>query len=445
MKAFADDYLRPIGIGAMLDVPTTVGGVRDGVLCHEHVGGPRRWTEDEQTFAVAVGNLVSLTLERDGRRHLEKQFRQAQKMEAVGQLAGGVAHDFNNILTAIQFNASLMQAVDDLPAEAAECARDIEHAVQRAAGLTRQLLTFSRKQVMQMRQLDLNRVVTEVSTMLRRIIGEDIVVDVRCTTDALPIRADPGMIEQVLVNLAVNARDAMTAGGTVFIETSAATVDDTSYARLSVRDTGTGMPSEVQARVFEPFFTTKPAGRGTGLGLAMVHGIVAQHRGFIDIDSVVGRGTTFSIYVPCVRTAAIEEITQPAPEPSGAPGSGGQMILVVEDEAGVRQLISTILTRAGYRVVVAEHGVAALAQWAAHKDTIALVLTDIVMPEGMTGVDLARAIHRDAPSCPIVFTSGYAPEAATREMELTEGENFLPKPLTAARLLSVVAHVLGPR
>lgn len=563
-REFADDYLRPLGIGAMLDVPTTVGGVRDGVLCHEHLGGRRRWTEDEKTFAVAVGNLVSLTLEREVRRQaedrfrelaetidevfwitdaqknhmlyvspaferiwgrscqslydspmswaesihpddrarvvhaaatqqttggydeqyrivrpdgavrwirdqafpvrdsggrvlrvvgvarditerydLEKQFRQAQKMEAVGQLAGGVAHDFNNILTAIQFNASLLESTDDLPAEAAECARDIEQAVQRAAGLTRQLLTFSRKQVMQMRHLDLNGIVTELTTMLRRIIGEDIVVDVQCTTDALPVRADPGMIEQVLMNLAVNARDAMPDGGTVSIETTAALVEGVPYARLSVRDTGTGMPAEVQARVFEPFFTTKGAGRGTGLGLAMVHGIVAQHHGFIEIDSVVGRGTTFRVYVPCVPAAALDDSASPSPEPLRPPATSGQRILVVEDEAGVRQLISTILTRAGYRVLVAEHGVAALAQWAAHKDTIALVLTDIVMPEGMTGADLAREIRRDSPSCPILFTSGYAPEAARQDVELREGVNFLPKPLTAARLLSVVARALS--
>lgn len=565
-KEFADDYLRPLGIGAMLDVPTTVGGVRDGVLCHEHLGGPRRWTEDEKTFAVAVGNLVSLTLEREVRRQaedrfrelaetiedvfwvmdaqkrqmlyvspaferiwgrpceslydlpmawaesihsddrarvvqaastdqttggfdleyriirpdgtvrwirdlafpvrdaggralrvvgvarditerheLEKQYRQSQKMEAVGQLAGGVAHDFNNILTAIQFNASLLQSTDDLPAEAAECARDIEQAVQRAAGLTRQLLTFSRKQVMQMRHLDLNTVVTELSTMLRRIIGEDIVIDVQCTTDELPIRADPGMIEQVLMNLAVNARDGMPAGGTVFIETTAVLVGERPHARLSVRDTGTGMPPEVQARVFEPFFTTKSAGRGTGLGLAIVHGIVAQHQGTIEIDSVVGRGTTLAMLVPCVPTAAFEPLMLPAVEPSRPSGVSGQLILVVEDEAAVRQLISTILTRAGYRVLVAEHGVAALAEWATHKDTIALVLTDIVMPEGMTGVDLAKAIRRDSASCPIVFTSGYAPEAARQEVELTDGVNFLPKPLTAARLLSVVGQVLSAR
>ncbi len=561
---FADEYLRPLGIGAMLDVPTTVGGLPDGVLCHEHMGGPRRWTEDEKTFAVAVSNLVSLTLERQVRRHaedrfreiaetiqdvfwitdadksrvtyvspafeqiwgrtceslyastmawadsihpddharivqaasteqtkggydeqyrivrpdgtirwirdlafpvrdlagrvlrvvgvarditerldLEKQFRQSQKMEAIGRLAGGVAHDFNNILTAIQFNASLLQSTEELPVEAAECARDIEHAVQRAAGLTRQLLTFSRKQVMQMRTLDLNIVVTELSTMLRRIIGEDIVVDVQCATHALPVHADPGMMEQVLMNLAVNARDAMPSGGTVFIETADVVVGEVRHARLSVRDTGTGMPPDVQARVFEPFFTTKSAGRGTGLGLAIVHGIVAQHQGSIEIDSVVGRGTAVAVVLPCVSAAVLDDVRPLVQEPSRPPGTQGQLILVVEDEAAVRQLISTILMRAGYRVLVAEHGVAALGLWAAHKETIALVLTDIVMPEGMTGVELAQAIRRDSPSCPIVFISGYAPEAAQRQVDLTEGVNFIAKPLTAARLLSVIAQVFG--
>lgn len=562
---FADDYLRPLGIGAMLDVPTTVGGARDGVLCHEHVGGARRWTEDEKTFAVAVGNLVSLTLERDVHRQaedrfrelaetigevfwvtdalksrmlyvspaferiwgrpiqslydspmswaesihpddrvrvvtaaateqttgaydqeyrierpdgairwirdqafpvrdsagrvlrvvgvarditeqhdLERRFHQSQKMEAVGQLAGGVAHDFNNILTAIQFNASLLQSTDDLPADAAECARDIEQAVQRAAGLTRQLLTFSRKQVMQKRFLDLNSIVTEMTTMLRRIIGEDVVVNVRCTTEVLPIHADPGMIEQVLMNLCVNARDAMPDGGTVFIETSSAHVQGSLHATLTVRDTGTGMPPEVQARMFEPFFTTKGAGRGTGLGLAMVHGTVEQHHGFIEIDSVIGQGTTFVVFVPCCETpVSLDDADSSSAAPSPPPAATGQVILVVEDERDVRHLVSTILTRAGYRVLVAEHGVAALALWAAHKDTIALVLTDIVMPEGMTGVELAQAIHRDSATCPVVFTSGYAPEAATQQVELVEGVNFLPKPLTAARLLSVLAQVLG--
>ncbi|MDA1306377.1 MAG: PAS domain-containing protein [Acidobacteria bacterium] len=408
--------------------------------------GTVRWIRD-QAFPVRdagarVLRVVGVARDITEQHELEKQFRHAQKMEAVGQLAGGVAHDFNNILTAIQFNASLLQSTEDLPAEAAECARDIEDAVQRAAGLTRQLLTFSRKQVMQKRYLDLNSIVTEMTTMLRRIIGEDVVVDVQCTTDVLPIHADPGMIEKVLMNLAVNARDAMPAGGTVFIETSAALVQEVLHARLSVRDTGTGIPPEVQARIFEPFFTTKGAGRGTGLGLAMVHGIVEQHHGVIAFDSVAGCGTTFTVCVPCVSAAALDDTGPSSSAAFHSPEADGQLILVVEDEAGVRQLVSTILTRAGYRVLVAEHGVAALAQWAAHKDTIALVLTDIVMPEGMTGVDLARAIHRDSASCPIVFTSGYAPEAATEQVELVEGVNFLPKPLTAARLLAVVGQVL---
>jgi PAS domain S-box-containing protein len=561
---FLDDYLRPVGIGAMLDVPTTVDGVRDGVLCHEHLGGARIWTEDEKTFAVAIGNLVSLTLERDSRRHaeerfrelaetieevfwitdaekgrmlyispafekiwerscqsgydepsswfeavhsddrdrviraattkritgeydeeyriirpdgtlrwirdqafpvrnadgrvlrivgvarditerrdLERQFRQAQKMEAVGQLAGGVAHDFNNILTAIQFNASLLQSTEGVPGEAHECARDIEHAVQRAAGLTRQLLTFSRKQVMQARNLDLNIIVADMTTMLRRIIGEDVVVDVRYAADVLPVHADPGMIEQVIMNLAVNARDAMPTGGIVSIETTSARVHGVRHARLSVQDSGIGMAPEVRARIFEPFFTTKGAGSGTGLGLAMVHGIVEQHRGYIEVDSTPNHGTTIDVYIPCLPSTTTTEALTATPQPPQTTDGGGRQILVVEDERSVRQLVRTVLMRAGYRVLVAEHGVAALAQWAAHKDTIALVMTDIVMPEGMTGVDLARAIHQEAPACPLLFTSGYAPEAVTQQVDLTEGVNFLAKPLTAARLLSVVGQMLS--
>jgi nitrogen-specific signal transduction histidine kinase/CheY-like chemotaxis protein len=409
--------------------------------------GTIRWIRD-QAFPVAgpngrVARVVGVARDVTERQELEKQYRQAQKMEAIGQLAGGVAHDFNNLLTAIQFNTSLLQATDGLPAEASECAQDIERTVQRAAGLTRQLLSFSRNQVMQARDIELNDVVGGSVKLLGRIIGEDVGLEVDQTAEALPIHGDAGMIEQLIMNLAVNARDAMPRGGVIALATRCVTRDGRRTAQLSIRDTGSGIPPDVLSKIFEPFFTTKDVGRGTGLGLAMVHGIVEQHRGTIEVSSELGRGTEFRIGLPLIGSAPAALEPQPTALPVVSTRAAHDCtILIVEDEPRVRHLLDLILTRAGYRVHTAGDGAAGLEQWRTYRSDIDLVVTDIVMPKGMTGADLARAIAVEDPACPILFTSGYAPEHLTQDMAFEEGVNFLPKPISAARLLAAVRRRL---
>lgn len=329
-------------------------------------------------------------------RQLEEQLRQSQKMEAIGQLAGGIAHDFNNILAAIMMQAELTGMAEDVSDEVRDDLRQIRASAERAASLTRQLLLFSRKQVMQPHQLDLNEVVTSIAKMLQRIIGEDVLLHYDLCPRPLLTRADAGMLDQVLMNLAVNARDAMPGGGQLFIETSekiftaaeAATIADAIAGRhvcLRVTDTGSGMPPEVLSRVFEPFFTTKEAGRGTGLGLATVFGIVKQHAGVLIVESEVGKGTTFRIFLGA-EDAAVKTVTQESMKPH--PAGGTETILLVEDEPSVRMLTRTVLERAGYRVVEAAHGLDALKAWQEHQGRIQLLFTDLVMPAGMSGREL---------------------------------------------------------
>jgi two-component system, cell cycle sensor histidine kinase and response regulator CckA len=384
------------------------------------------------------------------KRQLEQQFRQSQKMEAIGQLAGGVAHDFNNILATIMMEAELAVTETNVSAESRVALNDIRAAAERAANLTRQLLAFSRRQVMQTRLLDLNEIVTSLSKMLQRILGEDVSLQLNLHPRSLMARADAGMLDQVLLNLVVNARDAMPKGGKLTIETAerffakgeADLFPDTTVGRhvcLSVTDTGCGMSPEIRAHLFEPFFTTKEPGKGTGLGLATVFGIVKQHGGTITVSSHVGEGTTFHVFLPAEETAG-RGSTQQTTMPKARGGT--ETILLVEDETSVRRLTRIVLERAGYHVLEAHNGVEAMQLWELHQDTIQLLFTDIMMPEGVSGHDLAARLLARNPRLSVIFTSGYSAEIAGRELSLKVGQNFIQKPALPSQLLEIVRQCL---
>jgi two-component system, cell cycle sensor histidine kinase and response regulator CckA len=384
-------------------------------------------------------------------REREAELRQAQKMEAVGRLAGGVAHDFNNLLTAIQGHTQLL--LEDIPGDDPMHGEleEISKAADRAASLTRQLLAFSRKQVLQPRIIDLNDVVIDMQKMLARLIGEDISLDVSLGKDLAHVRADPGQLQQVLLNLAVNARDAMPRGGTVRIETKDALIDATftklhpgsrpgRYASLAVRDSGTGMPTSVLTHIFEPFFTTKPPGSGTGLGLSTVYGIVKQSDGYIAVESEVGKGTTFTVYLPRVDSEDTADEQRIAVR-STTEGTGAT-VLLAEDEESVRTLVEKVLTRKGHRVLIARNGREALELSESFQGEIDLLVTDVVMPE-IGGRELARRIELERPGIRILYMSGYSEEAVTQHGVLGPGTAFLEKPFTPEALIERIRLVLS--
>jgi len=382
-------------------------------------------------------------------RQSEEQLRQSQKIEAVGQLAAGVAHDFNNILTAITGHSELLLrrlAADDPRRKHAE---QIEKAAHRAAALTRQLLTFSRKQVIEPRVLKLDALILNLEGMLRRLIGENIEFGTLLDPAAGHIKADPGQIEQVIMNLVVNARDAMPDGGKLTVTTANATLDKSQlnnspelgagdYILLAVTDTGTGMTEEVKTHLFEPFFTTKPLGRGTGLGLATCFGIVKQNAGHIDVQSELGRGTTFKIYFP--RVSSVPEPPRVRVMPTEVAG-GGETVLLVEDETAVRELVGTTLREKGYTVFEAVNGAEGLRLARQHDGKIDLVLTDVVMPV-MGGKEMADALRASHPDTKVLFTSGYTENALGHHGVLRPGIRFLQKPYPAATLARKVREVL---
>ncbi len=381
------------------------------------------------------------------RRRLEAQVRQRQKMEVVGQLAGGVAHDFNNLLTVILGGAGALLSTEEPDAAARrEVAEEIKAAASRAADLTRQLLAFARKQVSAPAPVDLNAAVLGTQRMLARLLGEQVALEVRLDPAAGIVRCDPGQLEQVILNLAVNARDAMPRGGSLVIATRAVPAPPgpprdgepgaRGWAELSLADTGTGMPAEVREHLFEPFFTTKPPGQGTGLGLATVHGIVAQGGGRVEVESEVGRGSTFTVRLP--RAAPGE---RPADAAEAAAPRGSECVLVVEDDASVRRLLVRSLEEAGYRVIAAADAAAALAQERQHLGPIDLLVSDVVLP-GPGGRAVAEALGRRRPGLRVLFVSGYAGEAVAGPGLPEPGLPFLQKPFTPEALLRRVRRVL---
>jgi len=374
------------------------------------------------------GSIIDITR----RKMLEEQLRQSQKMEAVGRLAGGVAHDFNNLLTVITLSSHML--LDMLkPGGQAELVKDVADAAERASALTRQLLTFGRKDVLAPKVLDINASVREAESMLRRLIGEDILLVVELDPDAWPVTIDPGHLSQVLMNLSVNARDAMPRGGTLAIRTT--NIED--HVCLRVSDSGMGMPSDVLARVFEPFFTSKGVGKGTGLGLAVVHGIVDQSGGRIEVESEPGRGATFSIYLPksgLMETAPSDAIMQ-------APRNGHESILLVEDEASLRQLAAQALRARGFSVLLAADGAEALRVLEAHPQRLDLLVTDVVMPN-MDGRELADRLRARIPGLKVLFLSGYMDDALLRRGVFEANETLLQKPFTPSSLAQRVCDVL---
>jgi len=401
-----------------------------------------------------VDKLVIVNRDITARKKLEEQFRQVQKMEAIGRLSGGIAHDFNNLLGVIIGYSELLQ--ERLPSKdlLRESADEIVAAGKRAASLTRQLLAFSRQQVLEPKVLDLNEVVSDMEKMLRRLIGEDI--ELVATRDPIlgRVKADQGQIEQVILNLVVNARDAMPQGGKLVIATANTEMDETfvkrypypvqtgPYIVLTVADSGVGMDAATKARVFEPFFTTKEKGKGTGLGLSTVYGVVKQSGGYIDFDSEPGEGTTFRIYLR--RVSEPVESEGPAAE-AQSPSREAGVVLLVEDEASLRRLTRNLLELSGYTVLEAKDGNEALRISQEHAGAIGLLLTDIVMP-GINGRALAQQLSRERPDMKILFMSGYTGQGIGEKEYLERGDSFLQKPVTRELLTRKVREALrSPR
>jgi PAS domain S-box-containing protein len=380
---------------------------------------------------------------------LERQLRQAQKMEAIGQLAAGVAHDFNNVLTVIQGHAGLMRQTLSPGSTPTKSLQEIANAADRAATLIRQLLMFSRKQVMQFRCLDLNEVLRSSLEMLGIIVGEHRELEFRPRESLPAICADRNMVEQIVMNLAVNARDAMPDGGRISIITSVENIQRApiptdpeprsgDYICLTFRDTGVGMDASILGRIFEPFFTTKAVGKGTGLGLSTVFGIVRQHQGWLEVESQPNQGATFRIYFPPGRQPA--ETMDPAVDT--APRGGCETVLVVEDEDVLREMVLEVLTLQGYAVLEASSGPRAIEVWEQTNRSIDLLLTDMVMPGGMTGSELAECLSSRQPSLKVIYTSGYSPGMAGKDASALECPNFLPKPYSSDRLAHFVRECL---
>jgi two-component system cell cycle sensor histidine kinase/response regulator CckA len=397
-----------------------------------------------------ITDFVSTDKDVTEHKELEAQLHQAQKMEAFGQLAAGVAHDFNNILTLIMGNLSQLQAPRLTPTEQTVAINQAIAASERAANLTRQLLTFSRRHPIQLKDLDLNEVVANMTKMLQRLIGEHISLEARYSPGNAPVHADLGMMEQVIMNLAVNSRDAMPKGGRLILQTATVAISEEEaetqpnalagdYIRLSVSDTGYGIAPEHLPHIFEPFFTTKDVGKGTGLGLATVFGIVQQHNGWIDAESAVDAGTTFHVYLPRLSKGTTEMLKSSVqPEVRG----GNETILLVEDEAPVRELLQILLRRQGYQVRTATCGVDALNVWREHRDGIDLVVTDMVMPGGLSGRELAERLLVDRPELKVIYCSGYSDEMLGKDSFLRENGNFLEKPFKRNKLLQKVRDCL---
>jgi signal transduction histidine kinase/ActR/RegA family two-component response regulator/HAMP domain-containing protein len=440
-------FLAGHGVVSGVTVAILTRGQSFGVL-GVYTAHRREFTPEETQVLIAVAGCIGMAA---NHLNLEEQLRQAQKMESVGQLAAGVAHDFNNMLTIIQGHSSALLARPSLPPEMLEPVQAVFFAAERAAGLTRQLLMFSRKNVMQVRPLDLRETVGNMTKLLGRLLGETVTLEFHSPAELPSVQGDPGMIEQVVMNLAVNARDAMPRGGTLTIEIEPVAID-AAYAerrpdaragyflRLRVADTGAGMDTTTLGRIFEPFFTTKEVGKGTGLGLATVYGIVKQHDGWIEVNSKPGKGTAFDVFFP-----TDEQMVAPQKKEStsNAPVTGGvETILIVEDEEILREMARDMLKDCGYRLLEASNGKKALDVWRECASEIDLLLTDMVMPEGISGVDLAERLLADRPDLKIIFTSGYTSTEINAELLSRSRARFLQKPYSHTALARIVRDCL---
>ena len=410
---------------------------------------------------IAVSNTVHCYVnDITDRLNLEAQLRHSVKMEAVGQLAAGVAHDFNNILTIIQGHADLLLQSRTLLDTNEKSVRQISAAAQRAGKLIKQLLMFSRKQVMQPRHLNLNEIISNLSPMLQGLMGDTITFQFFPASNLPALYVDVGMIEQVLLNLVINSRDAMPKGGRLTVSTSQQTLDPVAlvlnpearpgrFVCLTVTDTGCGMDAATLGHIFEPFFTTKDVGKGAGLGLATVYGIVKQHEGWIVVESHVGVGTTFTVFLPDAGKGPATLVPPPSSDTQTVArqsmARGTETILVAEDEPVLRELVVNILEFCGYRIYQAESGPAAVKVWEQHRGEIKLLLTDMVMPGGMSGRQLAERLQQDEPGLKVIYTSGYSPGMAGKDIALLEGFNFLAKPYPPRKLAQAVRESLDEK
>lgn len=459
-KEFTESYLNQLGIKSMLDAPLHVNGKLIGVICHEHIGQSRKWALDEMNFANAIADSISLLLETHERQkaeaalmQIEEQLRQAQKMEAIGRLAGGVAHDFNNLLTAINgySDLTLLKLEKDSPFQ--HNIREIRRAGERAISLTRQLLAFSRKQILHTKVLNPNEIVKDMERILVRLIGEDIKLITRLDTSSGNVKADMGQVEQIIMNLVINARDAMPDGGKLIIETSKVYLDELyasshinvipgNYVMIAVTDTGCGIDAETREKIFEPFFTTKDPDRGTGLGLSTVYGIVKQSGGSIWVYSEKGQGTTFKIFLPSVDETTEPETQVEREKPVSSNKSA--TILLVEDEIQVQDVIKEILKLRGHEVLIASDGISALSVVENCNEPIDLLITDIVMPQ-MGGHELVKQIRELHPNMKVLYMSGYTEMYIVQENKLVEGAAFIQKPFTEQSFNEKVEEVLSPK
>ena len=436
-----NDPLAGVGTVRIAEAQITTSGceLRDVLISIEHIA------LDGRAHLLVMAQDVSERLQ------LEAQLRQSQKMEAVGQLAAGVAHDFNNLLTIIEGHASLQLSVAGLSTDMIESLEQIEQAAERAADLTRQLLTFSRRQVMRPRVLDLNRLVGDLTGMLSRVLGEKVELRTDLAAELPLICADRTSIEQIVMNLTLNARDAMPRGGVITLSTRALELGANNgrlpaearpgwYVCFCVSDTGVGMDDATRARIFEPFFTTKETNKGTGMGLATVYGIARQHDGWIEVTTAPAQGATFRIHFPVTDKP-------PEPEPSSEPAMRASTqqhtIFVVEDDEAVRALVKEILLHHDYDVIEAPTGDAAVEMWPGIRDDIDLLLTDMVMPGEHSGLELAAALRSDKPALKVIYTSGYSSELFASGVELKEGRNYLPKPYLSSKLIAILRQALN--
>jgi signal transduction histidine kinase/CheY-like chemotaxis protein len=447
-------FAEQIGAQSFLCCAIVCEGEALGILAFDNLNTKKPLVQSDLSLLSGIAPVIGMSIRNaiyiERERHRSEQMRQSQRMEAVGQLAGGIAHDFNNLLTAIMGFTTLALLDLGREAPASQYLDEVLVASERATHLTKGLLSFSRKQPVNLQPLELNGSVARIEKLLRRLISEEIELVLRFSGAPLPVIADAGQLDQIIMNLATNARDAMEHSGVLTIETSRQTVgadfladhgcsQPGPYARLSVSDTGKGMDPATKARIFEPFFTTKEVGKGTGLGLAIVYGIVKQHDGFLDIQSSPGRGTSFSIYLPLPEGASLPDAIQPE---ATAPPRGAGTVLVVEDAPEVRRLTRQVLENSGYRVIEAKDGSDALEKFRAHQDEVKLVIMDVVMPK-MNGKEAFAEIARLRPATKVLFTSGYTPSDVHRKGVHFDRDNFIGKPCLPQALLKMVSDLLA--